>query len=73
MTMRLAAVLFAAFCAGSCWAQQYPSKTIRFISPYPAGGGNDTLLRIVGDKVGEQVGQRVIVDNRPGASTIIGS
>ncbi|MDB5866095.1 MAG: Tricarboxylate transport protein TctC, partial [Betaproteobacteria bacterium] len=42
-------------------------------SPYPAGGGNDTLLRIVGDKVGEQVGQRVIVDNRPGASTIIGS
>jgi tripartite-type tricarboxylate transporter receptor subunit TctC len=73
MNVRLAVLLFAAFFAGSCCAQQYPSKTIRFISPYPAGGGNDTLLRIVGDKLGEQVGQRVIVDNRPGANTIVGT
>lgn len=54
-------------------AQQYPAKPIRFISPYPAGGGNDTLLRILADKVGEQIGQRVIVDNRPGANTVIGT
>src|SRR3954451_24524776 len=54
-------------------AQQYPAKPIRYISPYPAGGGNDTLLRILADKVGEQIGQRVIVDNRPGANTIIGT
>jgi tripartite-type tricarboxylate transporter receptor subunit TctC len=55
------------------YAQQYPSKPVRFISPYPAGGGNDTLLRILADKLGEQLGQRVIVDNRPGANTIVGT
>jgi tripartite-type tricarboxylate transporter receptor subunit TctC len=70
---RLAALLVAAFIAGSCYAEQYPSKTVRFISPYPPGGGNDTLLRILGDKLGEQMGQRVIVDNRPGANTIVGT
>jgi tripartite-type tricarboxylate transporter receptor subunit TctC len=65
--------LAAAFCAASAYAQQYPTKPIRYISPYPAGGGNDTLLRILADKVGEQVGQRIIVDNRPGANTIVGT
>src|SRR4051794_36746831 len=54
-------------------AQQYPTRPIRFISPYPAGGGNDTLLRILGDRLGEQMGQRIIVDNRPGANTIVGT
>jgi tripartite-type tricarboxylate transporter receptor subunit TctC len=57
----------------ACHAQQYPVKPVRYISPYPAGGGNDTLLRILADKVGEQIGQRVIVDNRPGANTIVGT
>ena len=65
--------LAAAALAAPLYAQQYPSKPIRFISPYPAGGGNDTLLRILADKVGEQIGQRVIVDNRPGANTIVGT
>ena len=54
-------------------AQQYPTRPVRFISPYPPGGGNDTLLRILGEKLGEQLGQRVIVDNRPGANTIVGT
>jgi tripartite-type tricarboxylate transporter receptor subunit TctC len=71
--LRLTAVLLATLLSSACWAQQYPSRTIRFISPYPAGGGNDTLLRIIGDKLGEQMGQRVIVDNRPGANTIVGT
>ncbi len=64
---------FAALHGAGSYAQQYPVKAIRFISPYPAGGGNDTLLRILGDKLGEQMGQRVIVDNRPGANTIVGT
>jgi tripartite-type tricarboxylate transporter receptor subunit TctC len=63
----------AALAAMPALAQQYPAKPIRYISPYPAGGGNDTLLRILADKVGEQMGQRIIVDNRPGANTIVGT
>ena len=54
-------------------AQSYPNRPIRFISPYPPGGGNDTIARILGDRLGEQLGQRVIVDNRPGANTIVGT
>jgi tripartite-type tricarboxylate transporter receptor subunit TctC len=63
----------AALATAPALAQQYPAKPIRYISPYPAGGGNDTLLRILADKVGEQIGQRIIVDNRPGANTIVGT
>jgi tripartite-type tricarboxylate transporter receptor subunit TctC len=59
--------------AAAAFAQQYPTRPVRFISPYPAGGGNDTLLRLLGEKLGEQIGQRVIVDNRPGANTIVGT
>jgi tripartite-type tricarboxylate transporter receptor subunit TctC len=70
---RAVALLVFACIAGFSSAQQYPTRPIRFISPYPAGGGNDTLLRILGDKLGDQVGQRVIVDNRPGANTIVGT
>jgi tripartite-type tricarboxylate transporter receptor subunit TctC len=59
--------------ASAACAQQYPTRPVRFISPYPAGGGNDTLLRLLGEKLGEQIGQRIIVDNRPGANTIVGT
>lgn len=60
--------------AASAGAQQaYPSKTIRIISPYPPGGTTDLLARMVGPKLTESWGQQVIVDNRPGGNTIIGS
>jgi tripartite-type tricarboxylate transporter receptor subunit TctC len=60
--------------AGATAAQQpYPSKPIRLISPYGPGGGNDTLARLIAQKLTESVGQQVIVDNRPGANTIIGT
>ena len=68
-----AALAMLAFFAATVCAQQYPTRPIRFISPYPPGGGNDTLLRLLGEKLGEQVGQRIIVDNRPGANTIVGT
>jgi tripartite-type tricarboxylate transporter receptor subunit TctC len=72
-TLRLTALLLAALICGSVPAQQYPARTIRFVSPFPPGGGNDTLSRLIGDKLSEQMGQRIIVDNRPGANTILGT
>ena len=69
----LAALLLAALIGSAVHAQQSPARTLRFISPFPPGGGNDTLSRIIADKLGEQIGQRILVDNRPGASTIVGT
>jgi tripartite-type tricarboxylate transporter receptor subunit TctC len=60
--------------AGSVAAQQaYPSKPIRLIVPYTPGGGTDTVARFVGDKLTQSWGQPVLIDNRPGGNTIIGS
>jgi tripartite-type tricarboxylate transporter receptor subunit TctC len=54
-------------------AQPFPNRPIRLISPYPPGGGNDVLARLIADKLGDGLGQRVIVDNRAGANTIVGT
>src|SRR5688572_9530272 len=54
-------------------AADYPTKPIRLIVPYPPGGGNDTLARIFGQKLTESWGQQVVIDNRPGAGTTIGT
>jgi tripartite-type tricarboxylate transporter receptor subunit TctC len=59
--------------AGAAHAQQYPSRPIRLIVPYPAGGPTDFTGRIVGQKLSQLVGQQVVVDNRPGAGTVIGT
>jgi tripartite-type tricarboxylate transporter receptor subunit TctC len=59
---------------GSAGAQQaYPTKPIRIIVPFPPGASNDTLARIVGKKLIDAFGVQTIVDNRAGASTIIGA
>jgi tripartite-type tricarboxylate transporter receptor subunit TctC len=54
-------------------AQNYPAKPIRFIVPFPPGGGNDTLARLIGQKITASTAQQVIVDNRPGAGGTIGA
>src|SRR5882762_3977689 len=54
-------------------AQSYPAKPIRLIVPYPAGGATDFFARLVFPKVGETLGQTVVVENRPGAGTAIGA
>jgi tripartite-type tricarboxylate transporter receptor subunit TctC len=54
-------------------AQTYPSKPVRVIVPYPPGGGNDIIARAVVDELTRRTAQQFLVDNRPGASTIIGA
>jgi tripartite-type tricarboxylate transporter receptor subunit TctC len=61
------------FIAAGVHAQSYPTKAIRLLVPYPPGGGTDIIARIVGQKLGENVGQQVIIDNRGGAGGTIGT
>ena len=68
--VRLAAWLLALFCAAAS-AQPFPSKPIRVLVPFPAGGTTDIVARIVGQRVSEQVGQPVLVENRAGAGGTI--
>ncbi|HZN27289.1 MAG TPA: tripartite tricarboxylate transporter substrate binding protein [Burkholderiales bacterium] len=67
--LALLAVSSAAWCA----EQPYPNKHIRLISPYAPGGGNSLMARLVGERLTESWGRQVIVDNRPGGNTIIGT
>jgi tripartite-type tricarboxylate transporter receptor subunit TctC len=59
--------------AGHAFAQSYPSRPIRIIVPFPAGGGVDTMARILGNKLSERVGQPVLVEHRPGAGGNLGA
>lgn len=62
-----------AYAPGAVCAQAYPSKPITIVVAYPAGGDTDALARLFAEKLSARVGQPVLVDNRPGASGIIGS
>src|SRR5437867_5711245 len=67
-----AALLFLSVAAFAS-AQDYPNRPIRLVVPQPAGGPTDIVARIVAQKLSERLGQQVIVDNRPGAGSNIGT
>ena len=59
--------------AASVFAQEFPEKPVRIVVPYPPGGFNDTLARVVGDRLSKIWNQAVVVDNRPGGNTTLGN
>src|SRR5688500_11032699 len=63
-----------ALCAGApALAQSDPTKPIKMVVPFAAGGGTDVLARVVGEKLAAGMGQPVVIDNKPGAAGIIGT
>src|SRR2546421_5437731 len=69
----VAALACAAFVNAPAFAQNYPTKPIHLIVPYPAGGGTDFFARLVGQKMSELIGQPIVVENKPGAATNLGA
>jgi tripartite-type tricarboxylate transporter receptor subunit TctC len=60
-------------CSAASWAQNYPTKPVRYVVPFPAGSGNDIVGRLITERLTRLWGQTVIVDNRAGASGSIGA
>lgn len=73
MGIRVLIVCAAATVSLSAFAQVYPTKSVRLVVPYAAGGPGDTLARLVAPKLSDALGQPVIVETRPGGGTAIGS
>ncbi len=70
---RLAAFAAGIALAAGVAAQPFPTKSIRLISPYAAGGANDIISRVLAEKLGEDFGQAVVVENKPGAGSMLAS
>ncbi len=73
MTRRAAGALALAMVASSAWAQDFPSRSLKLVVPYAPGGGADSVARIVAKKVAENVGQPIVIENKGGAGSIVGT
>jgi tripartite-type tricarboxylate transporter receptor subunit TctC len=73
MFIRYLLLLAVAALALPVQAQNYPNRPIRFVVPFPPGGGTDTVARLIAQPLGERLKQQIIIDNRSGANAIIGT
>jgi tripartite-type tricarboxylate transporter receptor subunit TctC len=75
MRMTLTAVALAAAALGMTahGAERYPNRPVRFIVPYPPGGGSDITGRAIGERLSASTGQTFVIDSRPGATGLIGT
>src|SRR5258707_15803806 len=74
--MRLGSLTFAiaaALLPAPAAAQEYPSRPVLFVVPYAAGGGTETMARLLGRRLEQRLGKPFVIDNRPGAGTAIGA
>src|ERR1043166_4074644 len=75
--MRIRKTLLAVFCLlslpGLAPAQEFPAKPIKLIVPFPAGGPNDIIARLVGQRMSELTRQPVVIDNRSGQAGVLGT
>lgn len=70
---RVLLAVLAVVAAVPAHAQNFPSRPVRLVVPYPPGGANDIVARLLAPKMGERLGQNVVIDNRGGGNTLIGS
>jgi tripartite-type tricarboxylate transporter receptor subunit TctC len=70
---RIVSLLFAVLVCGSAAAQSFPSKPLRMVVPFPAGGTTDIVARLVGQRMSETLGQPVVIENKGGAGGTIGA
>ena len=73
MLVRALLLAITAIAATPCAAQNYPNRTIRMIVPFGAGGPTDVFTRSLGEELRKSLGQPIVMENRPGAGTIIGT
>src|SRR5438094_6432066 len=58
---------------GAALAHPWPSKALKLVTPFPPGGSADVIARLIGQQLSEQLGQPVVIDNRPGAGGVVGN
>src|ERR1043165_5395494 len=71
--MRKIIAAVALLITASAYAQSYPAKPLHLIVPFPPGGGNDTVARAIAQQIGPDLGQPVVIDNKPGAGGAVGA
>src|SRR3954465_1533233 len=73
ITLAIVSTLLAGVASAQERRDGFPSRSIKIVVPFPAGGPSDVLARMIGQKMSEDWGQPVVIENRPGANTVLGA